>query len=65
MQSFVVDKKMLSVHSEDRDITKWPTSTLFEVEIPIEYKNVVSLRLSDIELPASYYVFTAKNQNIT
>ena len=64
MQSFVVDKKLLSVHSEDRDITKWPTPTVFEVELPIEYKNVVSLRLSDIELPASY-VFTAKNQNIT
>jgi hypothetical protein len=65
MQSFVVSKKMLSVHSEDRDITKWPTSTVFDIEIPVEYKNVVSLRLSDIELPASYYVFTAKNQNVT
>jgi hypothetical protein len=65
MQSFVVDKKLLSVHSEDRDITKWPTSTIFDIEIPVEYKNVVSLRLSDIELPASYYVFSAKNQNIT
>jgi hypothetical protein len=65
MQSFVVYKKLLSVHSEDRDITKWPTSTVFDIEIPVEYKNVVSLRLSDIELPASYYVFTAKNQNIS
>jgi hypothetical protein len=65
MQSFVVYKKMLSVHSEDRDITKWPSSTMFDIEIPVEYKNVVSLRLSDIEIPASYYVFTAKNQNIS
>lgn len=65
MQSFVVDKKMLSIHSEDRDITKWPSSTMFDIEIPVEYKNVVSLRLSDIEIPASYYVFTAKNQNIS
>jgi hypothetical protein len=65
MQSFVVYKKLLSVHSEDRDITKWPSSTMFDIEIPVEYKNVVSLRLSDIETPASYYVFTAKNQNIS
>lgn len=65
MQSFVVYKKLLSVHSEDRDITKWPSSTMFDIEIPVEYKNVVSLRLSDIEIPASYYVFTAKNQNIS
>ena len=65
MQSFIVHKKMLSVHSEDRDITKWPSSTVFDIDIPVEYKNVVSLRLSDIEIPASYYVFSAKNQNIT
>ena len=62
---FVVNKKMLSVHSEDRDITKWPSSTVFDIDIPVEYKNVVSLRLSDIEIPASYYVFTSKNQNIS
>jgi len=63
MQSFVVYKKNLSVHTEDRDIKKWPTSTVFDVELPVEYKNVVSLRLSDIQLPASYYVFSMKNQN--
>ena len=57
MQSFVVYKKELSVHTEDRDIKKWPTSTVFDVELPVEYKNVVSLRLSDIQLPSSYYVF--------
>lgn len=63
MQNFVVFKKLLSVHSEDRDIRKWPSSTLFDVEFPVEYKNIVSLRLSDIELPSNYYVFSEKNQN--
>jgi hypothetical protein len=64
MQSFVVCKKILSVHSEDRDITKWQNSNHFEIELPVEYRNIVSLRLSDIELP-SYNVYSAKNQNIT
>lgn len=65
MQPFVVYKKQLSVHTEDRDIRKWPTSNIFDVELPVEYKNVVSLRLADIELPSSYYVFSEKNQNIS
>jgi hypothetical protein len=61
--NYVVFKKTLSVHSEDRDIFKWPNSNFFEVTSPVEYKNVVSLRLSDIEIPSSYYVFSNSNQN--
>jgi hypothetical protein len=56
-------KKSLSIHSEDRDIYQWPDPTHFEITAPVEYKNVVSLRLSDIELPSSYYVFSNINQN--
>jgi len=55
--------KSLSIHSEDRDIYQWPDPTHFEITAPVEYKNVVSLRLSDIELPSSYYVFSKINQN--
>jgi len=62
--NYVVFKKILSVHSEDRDITKWPNSNFFEITSPVEYKNVVSLRLSDIEIPSTYYVFSSFNQNI-
>ena len=29
MQNFVVHKKYISVHSEDRDISKWPHASLF------------------------------------
>jgi hypothetical protein len=61
--NYVVFKKMLSVHSEDRDIYQWPDPTQFEITAPIEYKNVVSLRLNDIEIPSSYYVFSNTNQN--
>jgi hypothetical protein len=56
-------KQQLSVHSEDRDITKWPNSNHFEVELPVDYKNVASMRLNDIELPANFHVFSHRNQN--
>lgn len=65
MQNFVVQKKIFSIHTEDRDITKWPTPAVFAVDPPIEYKNVVSLRLADIDLPMNMYVFSEKNQNIS
>jgi len=61
--NYVVFKKILSVHSEDRDISKWQNSNFFEITAPVEYKNVVSLRLSDIQLPSCYYVFSNSNQN--
>lgn len=64
MQNFVVHKKYLSVHTEDRDITKWPSASLFAIDPPVEYKNVVSMCLADIDLPP-IYVFSSKNQNIT
>jgi len=62
--NYVVFKKILSVHSEDRDITKWPNSNYFEITAPVEYKNVVGLRLIDVEIPPSYYVYSNMNQNI-
>ena len=65
MQNFVVQKKIFSIHTEDRDIAKWPTPAVFAVDPPIEYKNVVSLRLADIDLPMNMYVFSEKNQNIS
>lgn len=65
MQNFVVQKKIFSIHTEDRDIAKWATPALFAVDPPIEYKNVVSLRLADIDLPMNMYIFSEKNQNIS
>jgi len=54
---------MLSIHSEDRDISKWPSANEFQLELPVDYKNVVSMRLNDIEMPANFYVFSTDNQN--
>ena len=32
-QTFVLDRKLVSVHSYDRDIKKWPNSNHFEVDL--------------------------------
>ena len=63
LNSYTLIKKMLSIHSEDRDITKWPNANDFQVELPVDYKNVVSMRLNDIEMPANFYVFSTENNN--
>jgi hypothetical protein len=57
-----VQKKIVAIHSEDRDIVKWPTPTQFEIDLPVDYKNVVSLRLNDIDLPL-FDLFLEANQN--
>ena len=62
-QNYRLDRKLISVHSEDRDILKWKDANYFEVDLPCELKNIVSLRLIDIQLPANYYVFTDNYQN--
>ena len=62
-QSYVLDRKMVSFHSEDRDIKKWPNSNRFEVRLPETIKNVQSIRLATISLPNNMYVFTNNYQN--
>ena len=61
--NYVIQKKIIAVHSEDRDIQKYPTPTHFEIDLPIDYKNVVSMRLNEIELPVPLYLFSAVDQN--
>jgi hypothetical protein len=51
------------VHSEDRDVTKWSSPSQFEIDLPVDYKNVVSMRLNEIELPLPLYLFSKDDQN--
>jgi hypothetical protein len=55
-------KKILSIDSNDRDISKWPLANSFEVEVPVDYKNIVSLALDTIDIP-SVNVFSNTYQN--
>lgn len=62
---YVLEKKYVSIHSEDRDILKYPNSSEFEITLPSELTNVVTARLSSWSFPANYNVFSISLSNIT
>jgi hypothetical protein len=62
-QEYLYYKKYISIHSEDRDILKYPNSGYFEIEIPEDLLNVYSVRLSDWTFPSNYNVFSSFNSN--
>jgi len=62
-QNYVMERKLVSIHSEDRDIKKWPNSNHFEVILPEPIMNVQSMRLLDILVPVNFYSFSATQQN--
>jgi hypothetical protein len=62
-QNYVLDRKLLSVHSEDRDITKWPNSNTFEIMLPETLLNVQSMRLIQATMPGMFFTFSNQYQN--
>jgi hypothetical protein len=64
-QEYIYYKKYVSIHSEDRDITKYPNSSLFDIELPEDYLNVMSIKLSNWTFPSCYYLFSCNYNNIT
>ena len=43
--TYVLDRRLVTIHSEDRDVNKWPNSNQFEVSIPENITNVQSMLL--------------------
>jgi hypothetical protein len=64
-QEYLLYKKYISIHSEDRNIIKYPDSDYFEIELPEDYLNVISLRLTQWSFPSNYSTFSIINNNIT
>jgi len=62
-QNYVLDRKLVTFHSEDRDINKWNNSNHFEVHLPDTLTNIESLRLVQCDLPINYDVFNTNYQN--
>jgi hypothetical protein len=62
-QNYVLDRKLLTVHSEDRDITKWPNSNTFEIVLPETLLLVQSMRLIQATMPGRFFVFSNDYQN--
>ena len=62
-QNYVLERKIISIHSFDRDIKKWPNSNHFEIDLPEDFTNIQSIQLVQITLPNNQYVFTNSYQN--
>lgn len=63
LQNFTLDRKILSIDSNDRDINKWPNPYEFEVSCPQNYTNVESIRLISIQTPNVFYNISEQLQN--
>lgn len=62
-QTYSIDRKLLTVHSEDRDISKWPNANHFELQLPQTYTNVETVALVQYTFPIYYNTFSNENQN--
>jgi len=62
-QNYVLDRKLVTIHSEDRDITKWPNSNTFEIVLPETLYNVQSMRLVQCTMPGTFFTFSNEYQN--
>ena len=60
---YKLETKVLSIHSSDRDESKWPFAYEFEIELPQEYYNIQTIRLLDFTYSNIDYVFSDKNKN--
>ncbi|MDA9072269.1 hypothetical protein N9K75_00185 [bacterium] len=63
-QEYMFYKKYVSIHSEDRDILKYPNSSEFEITLPEDLLNVSSLRLVTWAFPSNYNTFSILNSNV-
>ena len=62
-QTYMLDRKLVTIHSEDRDIKKYPESNRFSIQLPVTLENVQSVRLVECTFPINYYVFSRQYQN--
>lgn len=61
---YFLEKKYVSINSEDRNISKYPHAGEFEIALPQELLNIASCRLYSWSFPANYNVFSILNNNV-
>ena len=61
---YLFTKKFLSIHSEDRDISKFPQASQFDIDLPQEYMNVAKVQLVEWSFPSNYYTFSGVAKNL-
>ena len=61
----VYTRTMVSIDSVDRDYLLYGGAGQYVFKLPTPFKNVVAIRLLGMEVPVSFYVFTAAAGNTT
>jgi hypothetical protein len=64
-QQYMFEQQYVSIHSEDRNILKYPNASEFEIELPQDYLNVQGARLASGYFPFTIYTFSAAKKNNT
>ena len=62
---YLLEERVVSIHSEDRDATKWPNPALFEIELPTEFLNVNSVKLGNYTIPVNFNTFSVSRGNVS
>ena len=62
---YMIEQRVVSIHSEDRDLSKYPNSSEFEIELPDDYVNVSTVKLGTYTFPSNYNTFSLLQSNIT
>jgi hypothetical protein len=63
-QQYMFEQQYVSIHSEDRNMLKYPNASEFEIELPQDYLNVQGARLSSGYFPFTLYTFSEAKKNM-
>jgi hypothetical protein len=65
-QQYILYKKYISIHAEDRDIIKYPDSSHFEIELPQDLLNILTVKLVNWTFPPNnhYIVYSPRFFNV-
>ena len=61
--NFLIERKLVTIHSNDRDYSKYPDANNFNIKLGSQFNNVQSVRLVDFNFPKKLYVFSEKYCN--
>ena len=64
-QQYMFEKQYVSIHSEDRNVLKFPNASEFEIELPQDYLNVQGVKMITNRFPSNLNVFSSLQKNVT
>ena len=56
-QTYMLDRKLVSISSQDRDQCSWNSRAIFEIMLPQQLLNVETIRLVECNFPTNHYTF--------